>query len=105
MQVEVLLFSLFIEFLNIEVDGVSEHVPCDLAAFFPVGPIWEDTNNNSRFFFTVSLDLSDNFRFIEYCLSTNLSTDSIDFCDLWHYFLQTLIDFPELLHPLLIVEL
>ena len=86
-QVEVLLLGLFVELLDIEVDRVCEHVPCDLAALFSVGPVWEDANDDSGFFLTVSFDLSDDFWFVEYCLSADLSADGIDFCDLRHNFL------------------
>jgi len=104
-HVKVLFLGVFIQLLDFEVDIIGESVPRDLTTFLPVGPVREDTNDNFGYFGSVSLDIGDNFRLVEYRFPTNLSADSVDFCDLRNDFLETSIYFSELLHPLLVVEL
>jgi len=103
--VEVLLFGFIVHFLDFLVYDVSKVVPRNCSALFSVSPVWEDTYYDLGLFCTIRFYICDNFRFVENRFSSNFSADGINLCDLWNDFLETLVNFFELLDLLLLVKL
>lgn len=102
---EVLFLEGLVDILDFEVDHVLEHIKGDRARLFFVVPVGVHSDINLGGLSSIGQNLGDDFRLIVHVLSVHLTADGVDLSDLGHELLESLVDLPELLDPLLIIEL
>jgi len=105
-DIESFFLSIFIYFLNVEVNFVSESVPRNLSTIFVlVGLVGVDTDDDMTDLGAIRQDVGYDLWFIMDILPTHLAADSIHLSDLGNNLLQFGVYFSELLVALLSIHL
>ena len=104
-DVKTFFLGLFVNVLDFEVDFVRKGVQLYRTAFVFVFSVRVYSNHDATKLGAIRLHICNNLRLIKNILTTDFPTYSVDFGYFRDNFLESCVDFPKLLLPLLFIQL